>query len=169
MKKIMISSSVLGCLITGVAVASWIVACLVARRRYRNYVEPPFCGEITEIQVVRPKYTDPTRNGTRIDFSLRLWGTGQEKTKIKSVYATLVSSVKTGMNMFVRPLLRQNPIRYNYVFHSGVDVTFDVCAYLDDIKPEDVDADLLLVEVRDMDNKQYLFTKKPGVKAVFAK
>ena len=142
----------------------WVVACIVYRRRANREPVKPFCGHIESIRVASPKYTDSTRIGTRIDFMLRLWGTGEEKTKIKSITASVTAN---GFNMYTRPLLRQNPVRYNYVFHKGVNVPFDVCMYLDDIKPQDVDADSIIVEIEDYEGHQHLICKKPGVKTVW--
>jgi hypothetical protein len=145
------------------------MAVLDSIERRRQSLLPPFCGYVWDIKVVRPKYTDPTRVGSRIDFMLRLWGTGEKKTKIKSIVATVTTSVSTGMNMYTRPLLRMNPLRYNYVYHKGVDIPYDVCMYLDDIKPDDIDGDSLVVEVTDTEGNQHLFSKKTGDKAVLVK
>ena len=145
----------------------WIIACLYYRRYRKEPEPPPFCGAIQNIKVVRPKYTNPSRVGTRIDFVLRLWGTGKKKTRIKGIVATISSTVSTGMHIFSRPLLRQNPLHYNYVFHEGVDVQFHVSAYIDDIEPKNFDGDSLVVEIVDTEGREYIFDKVPGDKAVY--
>ena len=118
----------------------------------------PLRGTIDSIKIVPPRYVDPRRVGARIDFTLHLWGTNETRVKIHNATA-LISSKASSTTVWERPLLGQNPVSKNYVFHKGIAAPFTVCAYVDDIKPQDVDANSLVVEITDTMGKKYLIER----------
>jgi hypothetical protein len=119
----------------------------------------PLRGAVEYIKIVPPRYVDPKRVGARIDFTLNLWGTNDTKIKIQNVNV-LISSKTSTTTVWERPLWGTNPITKNYVFHKGIAARDGVCAYVDDVKPQDIDVDSLVVEITDIMGKKYLIEKK---------
>ena len=118
----------------------------------------PLRGTLDPIKIVPPRYVDPRRVGARIDFTLHMWGTNDNHIKVQNVTA-LISSRTSATTVWERPLLGQNPISKNCVFHKGIAMAFGVCAYVDDVRPQDIDADSLVVEITDTMGKKYLIEK----------
>lgn len=126
-------------------------------RSLKRQAAVPFGGVLEGIEVCRPNYTDTTRIGSRIDFTLRLWGGGSTKTKIKSAVAFVPDR---NVVLYERTLQRQNPIQYNYVFQRGTEIPFDVCVYVDGVAPEEIEADFISVEVTDTEDNKFTIRKQ---------
>lgn len=136
------------------------IALVIHRRKKQPPDTIPLRGSIDYVKIVPPRYVDPKRVGARIDFTLHLWGTNETKVKIQNI-VVLISSKTSATLTWERSLWgKSNPITKNYVFHKGIHTIDDVCAYVDDVKSQDIDANSLVVEITDIMGKKYLIDRK---------
>jgi LPXTG-motif cell wall-anchored protein len=134
------------------------IAFVVRRRKKQPPDTVPLRGSVEYVKIVPPRYVDPKRIGSRIDFTIHLWGTNETKVKIQNI-VVLISSKTSATLTWERPLWGTNPIAKNYVFHKGIHARDGVCAYVDDVKPQDIDADSLVVQITDTMGMKYLIEK----------
>jgi len=126
-----------------------IIGSLFRKKRPTEYVdpyEPPsVTGEITNLSICRPNYSDPTREGSKITFRLKINGNNLDA----EIDSFVVAVAGDGDAVYERT------IPY-HKFDCGYQTVSDmVTIYIDDVPPAQVHYQTLTVRLTDSNGKVF--------------